>query len=410
MPFISRVLQLSVAIAAGAFFGFSVGDSHKPELLLPTVIPTGPPPRAQAAMVVSSPPQPKPKPTTTNEFVLQAVEGYDYYPTSAQWRLEKRRKNFETLPAEHIALANKLPTPWNKKLDTARDLVHTNGKLLRRIGNYGLEHYNLTREQNVDKFEGNQDVIEEIMGHIQRDWTPAGQKERDEVYVPIIDALMKAIPQGGRVMVPGAGMGRIAHEIAEKGYKVDANEYEYISILASLFLQDPQTTPYPNAHTLYPYVLDWAHQLKPTSPFSPVTFPDVVPSQSISWIPGDFLQEVKGEGVYDAVVTLFFIDTSENFFDYLQKMYKILKPGGIWINLGREFPFFFSLSLNAQLIWIGPTALKWAHWAKVTPSAAEALDLAELVGFEVDRSSHRTIETGYATRPEFLFRFVYCEF
>ncbi|KAF7968798.1 hypothetical protein HWV62_29264 [Athelia sp. TMB] len=383
MPFIRRVLQLSAAVAGGVYLGFSLGEPpSNHETLLPTIVPTVAPPPAPVHQASTY----RPKPSTANDYILQAAEGYDYYPTSALWRLDKRRKNFESLPEAHVAIANALPTPWSQKLGIARDLAHINGKLLRRVADHGLAHYNLSREQNVLEFEGNQDVIEEIMGHIQRDWTPIGQKERDEVFLPIMDALQKAIPHGGKVMVPGAGLGRLAHDIAEKGYEVDANEYEYTSILASLFLQDPTTTPYPNSHTLYPYILEWAHQQKSTSPFNPVTFPDVIPSQSIHWIPGDFLTQVTGEGVYDAVVTLFFIDTSENFFDYLQKMYRILKPGGVWINLG---------------------PLKWAHWAKVTPSAAEALSLAELVGFEVDHSSHRTIETGYATRPEFLIRYVY---
>jgi hypothetical protein len=37
---------------------------------------------------------------------------------------------------------------------------------------------------------------------------------------------------------------------------------------------------------------------------------------------------------YDGIITNFFIDTSANIFDYLFTIQKILKPGGIWINLG----------------------------------------------------------------------------
>lgn len=217
MPFIRRVLQLSAAVAGGVYLGFSLGDSpSQPDLLLPTIVPSGPP----TPIAASRPPTYRSKPSIANDYILQAAEGYDYYPTSAQWRLDKRRNNFMTLPEPHIALANALPTPWTEKLDIAQDLVHINGQLLGRIADHGLAHYNLSREQNVNQFEGNQDVIEEIMGHIQRDWTPVGQKERDEVFVPIIDALTAALPQGGRVMVPGAGLGRIAHEIAEKGAPV----------------------------------------------------------------------------------------------------------------------------------------------------------------------------------------------
>lgn len=41
-----------------------------------------------------------------------------------------------------------------------------------------------------------------------------------------------------------------------------------------------------------------------------------------------------GAGQYDAVVTLFLIDTAENAFKYLEAIHALLKPGGIWINYG----------------------------------------------------------------------------
>lgn len=42
----------------------------------------------------------------------------------------------------------------------------------------------------------------------------------------------------------------------------------------------------------------------------------------------------SGPNSYDAIVTLFLIDTAENAIEYLECIYKLLKPGGIWINYG----------------------------------------------------------------------------
>lgn len=39
-------------------------------------------------------------------------------------------------------------------------------------------------------------------------------------------------------------------------------------------------------------------------------------------------------GTWDAVCTCFFIDTAKNIFDYLERIYAILKIGGVWINMG----------------------------------------------------------------------------
>lgn len=37
---------------------------------------------------------------------------------------------------------------------------------------------------------------------------------------------------------------------------------------------------------------------------------------------------------YDCVVTCFFIDTAPVVFEYIDVIYRVLKPGGFWINLG----------------------------------------------------------------------------
>ncbi|KAE8817539.1 carnosine N-methyltransferase-like [Hordeum vulgare] len=40
------------------------------------------------------------------------------------------------------------------------------------------------------------------------------------------------------------------------------------------------------------------------------------------------------QGAWDAVVTCFFIDTAHNIVEYLEIISKILKDGGVWVNMG----------------------------------------------------------------------------
>jgi carnosine N-methyltransferase len=37
---------------------------------------------------------------------------------------------------------------------------------------------------------------------------------------------------------------------------------------------------------------------------------------------------------WDCVTTCFFIDTAHNIIEYVERLWKILKPGGAWINFG----------------------------------------------------------------------------
>lgn len=39
---------------------------------------------------------------------------------------------------------------------------------------------------------------------------------------------------------------------------------------------------------------------------------------------------------WDCVTTCFFIDTAHNVIEYVETIWKILKPGGAWINLGES--------------------------------------------------------------------------
>ena len=118
---------------------------------------------------------------------------------------------------------------------------------------------------------------------------------------------------------------------------MEACERDYSSILAYRYLLERTHEPF--EHTLYPFVPQWTHQLNATMRFQPVRVPDRIPSQNVKLVEGDFLNDFTEEGVYDAVVTLFFIDMSVNIIDFLETIRRILKVGGVWINLGRQSAF-----------------------------------------------------------------------
>jgi hypothetical protein len=54
-------------------------------------------------------------------------------------------------------------------------------------------------------------------------------------------------------------------------------------------------------------------------------------------VAGDFSECYSGpedKSTFDVVVTIFFIDTAANVLNYLETISHVLKPNGIWINLG----------------------------------------------------------------------------
>ncbi|RYH28390.1 hypothetical protein EON65_12380 [archaeon] len=64
----------------------------------------------------------------------------------------------------------------------------------------------------------------QVLIHINRDWTMNGQEVRSRLYYDgILNQLSHYLPplsSGVKVLVPGAGLGRLAFDTAERGYHV----------------------------------------------------------------------------------------------------------------------------------------------------------------------------------------------
>ena len=87
----------------------------------------------------------------------------------------------------------------------------------------------------------------------------------------------------------------------------------------------------PNTTTVYPFVDWWSHQPTTKELHRKVSFPDVpVDPSDVLLVEGDFttaFNERSNNARYDAVVTLFFIDTARNVLSYMETIYRVLKPG-----------------------------------------------------------------------------------
>lgn len=169
------------------------------------------------------------------------------------------------------------------------------------------------------------------------------------------------------------------------GFDATANELSHFMTLALRFLLSPATTQRAEQHTIYPYVYWFSHQRSNDALFRPVAFPDAVPrlGERLHLVEGDFLAH---RATYDVVATLFFIDTSLNVIATLEHIFELLRPGGMWINLG-------------PLLWPG------GGQARVELSLDEVLRLAKMIGFEIEGEDGSPLEAEALRR-----RGVRCEY
>ena len=170
---------------------------------------------------------------------------------------------------------------------------------------------------------------------------------------------------GKKILVPESGMGRLANDNRRSryvyrtwlpqslrtdnraGYDVTANKLDYSSILAYHVLTNHTSSLH--QHTLQPSVTKWAHQVNAESRYSVLTVLDHWPNKAVKLIEGDFWEVFPQDGEFDAVITTFFIDMSENLVDFLSNIHRLLKPGGVWINLGRTLLSSLALTLTYVL-------------------------------------------------------------
>lgn len=187
--------------------------------------------------------------------------------------------------------------------------------------------------------------------------------------------------------------------------------------LALRFLFSPKTTNSVNEHWLHPYAHWFSHQESNASLFRRISFPDVIPrfTPNFHLVEQDFLTlpipSAKCSGKraltwstnqlvtpstegYDFIITLFFIDTSLDVFATMGHIYKLLRPGGSWINLG-------------PLLWTGGAQ------ARVELSLDEVLLAAEKIGFVFQKgaqdttTARRTVECEYTSDPNAMMRWIY---
>ncbi|XP_028028641.1 carnosine N-methyltransferase [Bombyx mandarina] len=196
-----------------------------------------------------------------------------------------------------------------------------------------------------------------------------------------------------RVLVPGAGLGRLAWEISKRGYTTQGNEFSLFMLFASNFVLN--RCPEANKYTVHPWLHQYVNNLSCEHQLLGVKFPDVRPSgdrpnPNFSMAAGDFLKVYTEVDEWSCVVTCFFIDCAPNVIEFVERIYEILVPGGIWINLG---PLLYHYSDM-------PTE------NSVEPPYDILIEIIRDVGFDV--LEERTgVKTKYAQNPNSMLQHEY---
>ncbi|EME30975.1 Carnosine N-methyltransferase [Galdieria sulphuraria] len=298
--------------------------------------------------------------------IQRVILAFRRYLNVSLARIDRRRRDFLCLSDE---LQSWVPT-YLQNLEQSKEAIRKNDKLLRYILSTveNFESFQAREQYGGDLTDGDQVVrytlecyesdiekVRSILLHIMRDWSKEGAPEREECYRPLIDSTIKEYerfcsdsssrkdPATFRVLVPGAGLGRLAWELAREGFQVQGNDFTYYSLFSSNYILNYiMEDTHVEGMEFFPFIHQTTNVIDSADILSPVYIPDVdtreLPSFSnFSMVAGDFV-EVYGSKQqaeqWDCVVTCFFMDTAHNILDYVSVIKNLLKPGGSWINLG----------------------------------------------------------------------------
>ncbi|KAF3292866.1 hypothetical protein TWF132_005227 [Orbilia oligospora] len=303
-----------------------------------------------------------------------ALASYYLFRRAAHWTYtHRRRRNFYSLPSPQqdvlrsIGFLQKL-----ERVDAAIDKNAEFAECLLKSGSYsfGIDPRDAEQWKELatpDDLDKARSTIKQFV----RDWSEAGILEREMTYGPILEAVDRLFGMVSprcdvRILVPGAGLGRLAFDFACKGYATEGNEFSFHQLIASNFILNHTSTA--EEFQIHPFCHSFSHHRSHDYHLRPVLVPDVHPGtelnqelefttqpdtfghrpggpQTFRYRPSQYFSMSAGEFVssyntpeayetFDCVATCFFIDTARNLLDYMGTIRNILREGGAWINHG----------------------------------------------------------------------------
>ena len=117
--------------------------------------------------------------------------------------------------------------------------------------------------------------VQSTLKQLVREWGAEGAAERDQAHELVLQALQDDLPPheyaGARVLLPGAGLGRLTWEVARLGYRAQGCEFSYFMLLAANFMLN---TCRERPSTVHPWVLQTCNARSVAEQTRAATVPD----------------------------------------------------------------------------------------------------------------------------------------
>lgn len=351
----------------------------------------------------------------------------------------RRRQNFYALPMSQWQMLAAPPFNFLSILDRVDEAIDANADLASEMLVAGLQSFGLDAEPNDPALEwrgtatvSDMDKVRTTIRQMYRDWSAESFKERQTCYGIVLHDVYNMFGKNRdkgkvKILVPGAGLGRLVFEFCSRGYRVEGNEISYHQLIASNWVLNHAK---PNQQfNLYPFALEFSNVVNRDHQMKVVKVPDVHPGtvlaadyhnqdsdsfNRMSMTAADFVVlygDANHRGMFDAVVTIFFIDTAPNIIRYIETIRNCLKPGGVWINIG---PLLWHFADRAPKNGDEVEGGKPKHQkngidepGSIELTVEEVLTLVDSLGFNIERHEIVDQGAGYIQNRESMLQNTY---
>ncbi|KAF3042809.1 hypothetical protein E8E11_007692 [Didymella keratinophila] len=399
--------------------------------------------------------------------LLSVLDSFRSYRRLAHFNgTHVRRQAFYSLPQEHWMMLSKPPFSVLESLNRLDDLIDSNAELAEAIFMAGFKGfiaptidsdwvasivpekyardeyqiYSIVMDHlNVQTTQNDMDKARSCINQFYRDWSVAGNVEREKCFGPVLQALQTEFSERSqvkvdldrsemKVLVPGAGLGRSVFDVCQAGFSVEGNDISYHELMASSLILNH--TEKAEQFSIAPFAFSCSNHLSRADQFQAFAVPDIHPGTALatstgSQVPahermsmatGDFCVLYSSpdyKETFDAVATIFFIDTAPNIIRYIEAVRNCVKAGGIWINLGPLLWHQAPKGPRHHLDEEDKHGHSHAHDAGIGDPGSveltndEVLALVSRLGFSIEKQELCTSETGYISNPRSMLQNAY---
>ncbi|GCE99112.1 hypothetical protein ZYGM_001729 [Zygosaccharomyces mellis] len=310
--------------------------------------------------------------------VEQVLASYNCYKLFAQQEYYlPRYKKWRSLSEYQKELI-----PWyGDYLEDLKRAIECNAAFLQEVVQFAQSMMGISSDVNEWPTPSRTDMEKTVsmISQVYREWSHESKNERSLATDRILKGLQTYEEQnvigkdGIKILIPGAGTGRLMADLVIQGYYCESNEFSYHMLIMSMYILNGGLKE--KQKEIYPFIHTFSHWKSRNDQLQSIFIPDfniheilaqnnrmamssgsfidcygsndrIKASNTYSASPSMKLTRAQMESAFDVVITNFFIDTASNIIDYLYSISHVLIPGGIWINFG---PLLYHFECDDQV-------------------------------------------------------------